>query len=73
VIVGAKFPAAIESPARFHLAERSYGRFARVVRVGGAVDASRARAVARAGVLRISLPRVDERRGQAFEIPVERA
>jgi HSP20 family protein len=72
LIVGAKLPRATDSPARFHLAERSYGRFARVVRVGGAVDASRARAVARGGLLRIVVPRVEERRGQVFEIPVER-
>ena len=36
---------------RFHLAERSYGRFARAVRLAGAFDASRARAVASGGQL----------------------
>ena len=31
-----------DSSAKFHLAERSYGRFARAVRISGAFDASRA-------------------------------
>jgi len=72
VIVGAKLPRPPSAPARFHLAERSFGRFARVVRVAGAFDASRARAVAAAGVLRITLPRVTERRGQVFDVSVDR-
>src|SRR5262245_17121681 len=71
LIVGAKLSGPIEAQARFHLAERSYGRFARVVRLGGAFDASRARAVARAGQLRVILPRLDDRRGRVFMIAVE--
>jgi HSP20 family protein len=72
LIVGAKQAPAIDARARFHVAERSYGRFARAVRLGGAFDASRARALARAGQLRIVLPRLDDRRGRIFVIPVER-
>jgi HSP20 family protein len=71
VIVGAKMPPAADAPMRFHLAERSYGRFARVVRVGGAVDTSRATAGIRAGQLRISLPRITDRRGQLVNVPVD--
>ena len=44
LVVGAKPAVPIDPAARFHLAERSYGRFARVVRVSGAFDASRAQA-----------------------------
>lgn len=73
LIVGAKFAPAADPTARFHLAERSYGRFARAVRLSGAFDASRARAAATAGELRIVLPRLDDRRGRILEIPVERA
>jgi HSP20 family protein len=58
---------------RFHVAERSYGRFARVVRLNGAFDASRARAVVRAGELRVSLPVLEDRRGGVLAIRVERA
>ena len=71
LIVGAKLSGPADPNARFHLAERSYGRFARVVRLGGAFDTSRARALSRAGQLRIVLPRIDDRRGRVFMIPVE--
>jgi HSP20 family protein len=73
LIVGAKQGPPIDSSARFHVAERSYGRFARAVRLGGAFDASRARAVTQGGQLRVILPRLDDRRGRVLVIPVERA
>jgi len=72
IIVGAKLPRPCETPARFHLAERSYGRFARVVRVAGALDSSKARAVSANGLLRVTIPKTPERRGQVFDIAVER-
>src|SRR5262245_52047891 len=46
LVVGVKLSSPDPS-MRFHLAERSYGRFARVVRLTGAADASRARASVR--------------------------
>lgn len=61
------------SDAAFHLAERSFGRFARAVRVSGAVDAGRAQATLTAGELRITFPRLAERRGSQITIPVESA
>ena len=73
LVVGAKLAPAPDMGARFHLAERSYGRFARAVRLGGAVEAARARAVVAAGQLRVVLPRLDDRRGKVFRIPVDRA
>lgn len=54
--------------ARFHLAERSFGRFARAIRLLTPVDASRATAELSGGRLRVIVPRVDERRGR--DIPV---
>jgi HSP20 family protein len=72
LIVGAKLTT-IPDAARYHLAERSYGRFARVVRLDGAFDAARTRARAAAGQLRITLPRLDDRRGRILRIPVEPA
>lgn len=71
LIVGAKVPAGVDTAARFHVAERSYGRFARVVRLNGAFDAAGARATVRAGQLRVSLPRLEDRRGRMLRIPVE--
>lgn len=72
LVVGAKLAPAADASARFHLAERSYGRFARAVRLDGAFNAARAHATARAGQLRIVLPRLDDRRGRVLRIPVER-
>jgi len=73
LVVGAKLSPATDAQARFHLAERSYGRFARVVRLTGAIDATRARATTSGGELRVILPRIDDRRGANFTIPVESA
>jgi HSP20 family protein len=54
----------------FHLVERGFGRFARAVRLGGAFDGGRAQAVLDGGELRVSVPRVEERRGQEIRVPV---
>lgn len=72
LVVGIKLAHA-ETTARFHLAERSYGRFARVIRLSGAVNTGQARAVARAGQLRVIMPRIEERRGQITVVPIETA
>lgn len=72
LIVGAKLAAPTDPNVRFHLAERSYGRFARAVRLSGAFDAGRARAVVKGGLLRVILPRLDDRRGSMLSIPVDR-
>ena len=73
LVVGAKVAPSTPAEARFHVAERSSGRFARGVRLTGSVDASRARAYVEAGLLRVVLPRVENRRGQAIQIPVTSA
>jgi HSP20 family protein len=61
------------SDAAFHMAERAFGRFARAIRVAGAVDAGRARATLSAGELRIVVPRIEERRGREIRIAIETA
>jgi HSP20 family protein len=75
VIAGQKRPTRCQhqGKAAFHLAERSFGRFARAVRLTGALDASRARATLAAGELHLVIPRIDERRGQQISIPVDTA
>ena len=72
LIVGHKNPpeCAHQREAAFHVAERSFGRFARGVRLAGAFDAGRAEATLRAGELRVMLPRIEERRGRERRIPV---
>jgi HSP20 family protein len=72
IVIGDKpAPPCGSDQARFHVAERSFGRFARGVRLDGAFDASRARATLAAGELRITVPRTDERRGREISIPIE--
>ena len=71
VIAGQKLPCACEhGDAAFHLAERSFGRFARVVRLSGAIDAGGARATLNAGELHVVMPRIEERRGAEIRIPI---
>ena len=71
MIVGAKLVPPAPADARFHLAERTYGRFARAVRIAGAFDAHRAKAMIEHGLLRIVLPRIEDRRGRLVQIKVE--
>lgn len=73
LVVGAKVGSTPPADARFHVAERSSGRFARAVHLSGAVDASRAKAYVQAGLLRVVLPRIEDRRGRLILIPVEPA
>jgi HSP20 family protein len=74
VVSGTKRPTHCHhGQAAFHLAERSFGRFAREVKLGGAFDASRATATLAAGELRIVVPRIEERRGQPIAIRVTTA
>ena len=73
IIAGHKRPAGCRHANAFHLAERTFGRFASAVRVDGAVDVTRAKAVMQGGELHVTLPRIAERRRREISIPVERA
>ena len=70
LIAGDKAARRIRGESTFHLVERGYGRFARVVRIGRSCDPSRARARFRDGELQISIPKLTERRGRAIPIPI---
>ncbi|MGI8783901.1 MAG: Hsp20/alpha crystallin family protein [Acidobacteriota bacterium] len=50
--------------------ERSYGRFLREVNLHWTIDARRARATLKDGILMIEIPKAPDRRGQAIEIPI---
>jgi HSP20 family protein len=73
IIVGAKATAANPPPgsATFHLVEREFGRFARAVRLPAAVDVSQARAYLTEGELRITVPKIADRRGQELRIRID--
>jgi HSP20 family protein len=70
LIAGEKAARRARAESSFHLVERGYGRFARVVRLQRACDTSRARATLKEGELRIAVPKIGDRRGQAIAIPV---
>ncbi len=55
----------------YHLVERGSGRFARAVRVSGAFDGSRVRAALANGELRITLPKLSDRRGGSVVVPID--
>src|SRR5204863_6029088 len=65
LIAGEKAPRRARAESTFHLVERGYGRFARVVRLARSCDTSKARATLRNGELHISLPKIADRRGKA--------
>lgn len=72
VVMGRKRPPTCvhHQEAAFHVVERTFGRFARGVRLSGAFDIGRAEATLRAGELRVTLPRIEDRRGREHRIPV---
>jgi HSP20 family protein len=55
----------------YHLVERGSGRFARAVRVSGAFEGSRVRATLTDGELRITVPKLTDRRGAGLIVPIE--
>ena len=73
LVVGAKVATSVDPSVRYHLAERSYGRFARAVRLSSPVDARKAQARTSSGELRIVLPHVEDRRGAVLMIPIDPA
>lgn len=71
LIAGQKLPAVCEHrDAAFHIAERSFGRFARAINVEGAFDSGRATATLADGELRVFLPRLADRRGVQIAIQI---
>ena len=71
LIAGRKTPTACQQgDVAFHLAERTFGRFGRAISVDGAFDAGRATATLADGILRIVLPRLEDRRGGQIRIPI---
>jgi HSP20 family protein len=70
LVAGDKAPRRAGGDSSFHLVERGYGRFARVVRLGRACDISKANARIINGELQITVPKVAERRGRAIPIAI---
>jgi HSP20 family protein len=70
LIAGEKPPKRGRGDATFHLVERGFGRFARTVRLSAACDVARARATLSEGELRVTFPKIGERRGRPIPIAI---
>jgi HSP20 family protein len=70
LIAGHKAPRRTRPESSFHLVERGYGHFARAIHISTACDTSRARATLTNGELRITVPRIVERRGRPIRVTV---
>lgn len=70
LIAGEKSPRRVRGESSFHMLECGYGRFARAIRIMQPCDASHASAALVDGELRVSLPKLRDRRGQTIQIPV---
>ena len=73
LVVGAKAPRPPAGGADVHLLEREFGSFARAVRLHGAFDVANAQATLRDGELTVRLPKLADRRGRAYDIPITEA
>ena len=71
LIAGEKRARKAGSESSFHLVERGFGRFARTVRLARPCEAQRARATLVDGELRVSVPKIADRRGRSLQIPIE--
>jgi HSP20 family protein len=70
LVAGEKTARRTRTESSFHLVERGYGRFARVVRLGRACDIAHAKATLAGGELRVSIPKMTDRRGRSVTIAV---
>jgi HSP20 family protein len=69
IIRGEKSRPPVAGGAEFHIAERTFGGFKRVINLGVPVNTRQAKAVLNNGLLRIKFPKVPNRRGE--EVPIE--
>ena len=71
LIVGEKPARRAQGESSFHLVERGFGRFARSVRLACACDEGQARAALSDGELRVSIPKMADRRGRSIQVSIE--
>jgi HSP20 family protein len=73
LIVGEKVPQRTRGESTFHLVERGFGRFARTVRIDQPCNSANVTATLSNGELRVSVPKMADRRGQTIQVPVKTA
>jgi HSP20 family protein len=69
-IRGEKRRGPVPEEARFHVAERPFGPFRRVIQLSAPVNTRAAEATFENGLLRLRFPKVPNRRGEEVLIPV---
>jgi HSP20 family protein len=70
LIAGEKAPRRGRGDSTYHLVERGFGRFVRTVRLASPCNAGQARAQIVDGELRISIPKIADRRGRPMHVPI---
>ncbi len=65
-------PAGVERVRCYLCMERRYGKFDRQIAIERVVDVQKARARLENGILTVEIPKRSDRRGQMFEIPIEK-
>jgi HSP20 family protein len=71
LIAGEKSARRAHGESSFHLVERGYGHFARVIPLARASDTAMARATLVNGELRISIAKIKDRRSKAIPIEIK--
>ncbi len=71
IVKSVKFECFEEDKINYVCMERSFGRLFRAIDLPYPVDSARARAVFRNGILRVILPRVQDKRSATKKVPVE--
>ncbi|HEV8130688.1 MAG TPA: Hsp20/alpha crystallin family protein [Acidobacteriota bacterium] len=57
----------------YYCVERAHGRFRREIQLPNLVDIRHGEAILDNGILRITLTRIEDRRGQSYRIPVQKS
>ena len=70
LVAGEKARRRVRGESSFHLVERGYGRFARVIRLSRPCDMSKAHARLIHGELHVAVPKVVDRRGRTHTIAI---
>src|ERR1041384_4304572 len=70
LVAGEKSARRTRAESSFHLVARGHGRFSRVIRLGRACDTAQAKATLTGGELRVSIPKISDRRGRSVSIAV---
>jgi len=70
IIEGEKAKTGYEQNVKFFAMERNWGQFRRIVEIPGAGDTANIRAEYSRGLLRVSLPKIEDRRGRKRRLKI---